>query len=329
MHIENSYIPEFSHTPPGPEFIPSLQELVNFENCRAEVYKANPELVADIEKSLTSPQLGPYHKEGHTMLSHLQLMTSRLAEIQAGQEDPSIPLDLLAKFQNIAQNKQMWRQFIFLHDMEKPSCMRLTLTNETSDRDTQTDITWEQWEESEKQGPPYQFLNPTTGTIEGVSATFFFHAGDGELPAITHGPAAAIKLGEAHKHPGVIPDILPLIAFHEVAFNFDDGINAKIYAEKIDTNSDLQGKVELLLFANYLDMSSCLRESGQPDLASFYNLLKSRQNYELIQQVLLQRQQDNLPSISPELLEQLYTSPRELSLDDLENSLKYSDLHSS
>lgn len=325
MSAELPQIPENSVDKPGlPSdelFKPTAEQLAAFETVYGRVIEELPELADDISKSLETPHIGPYHCEGD-MLQHLQLMIQTLDDMQTGRFVESLPEGYAERFRLLAQEQtRSWEQFIFLHDVEKPNCMQLKLATEP--KSVRVDISWEEWKAIEAAGRPYRFVDPASGQEAVIESTAFFHQGNKAMgrPAASHGQAAADRLSDVEAHPGVDEAIIPLIADHELAFSFQDRINTRTYTKHIAENPELANRIDELMLVNYLDLASSWRaETGKPNIDSLLNMMVSRANYELVQQVVAEYAAKGVEVKEAEI-NRLYKLPVELNREMVEQEL--------
>ena len=266
-------------TAPGNDEMRKDPEAMSFETALNNVCEKYPELSEKIKASLETPQLGEHHNEGSKMDSHLSLILKTLESIRDGQLHESLQdVDTQEVIKSIAtipdkENPEklivnpMLVEYTFLHDIAKPDCLTLKMEGEKKG----IEVTWEQWQEIEKTGSPYQ--------LEGkaITSISYFHPSEGSTGQ--HGNKGAEML----KTNGVSPEIITAISKHEVAYQFAK-INAATYEEHFVRPGFSDDQQKFILAASYIDTMASLGPDGKVDLGNFANLIKSRNNFLLIKQ---------------------------------------------
>jgi len=251
----------------------------NFETALNGVCERYPELSDKIKNSLETPQLGEHHNEGPKMDSHLSLILKILESIKDWQFHESLQdRNLQDAMRDVAvkQDKDNPEKlsinpalvdYTFFHDIAKPDSLTLKIADEKKG----VEITWEQWQKIEAGGAPYQFERKPITSIS------YFHSSEGA--AGQHGNKAA----EILKDKGLPPEIIIAIGKHEVAYQFGK-INAATYEEHFVKPGFTEDQQKFILVASYIDTMASLGPNGKPDLTNFANLVKSRNNFLLIEQ---------------------------------------------
>jgi hypothetical protein len=257
----------------------------NFQQALVEVIERHPQLEAAFRRSLESPQIGEYHNEGEKMDSHLALIISTLNDIKSG----NFPGEVEPATQAILREAALINDakkgvqkvnpdmidYTFMHDISKPDSLTVKAVGEKAG----IEITWEQWQGIEKQGKPYKVTKPDGQAAE-IASISYYHPSEGEKGQ--HGNKGAKSLQET---PNISPIILTAIDKHEVAYQFGK-INAATYEEHFVTPGYTDEQQKWIVTASYIDTMASLRTDGRPDLKNFTNLVRSRDNYLLIQSVL-------------------------------------------
>lgn len=246
----------------------SAQELrnQNFQAALTRACEKYPELAEKIKISLETPQLGVHHNEGPRMGSHLALILEVLEEVKTGNFHETLAdhETIRNTMRDLATNP-VFVDYILLHDISKPDCLLLKVDGEKGG----VEITWEQWKAVEAAGEPYKLDGKQ---IQSIS---YYHPS--EETTGQHGNKAA----ELLKDNGVPPEILIAISKHEVAYQFAK-INAATYEEHFVKSGFTEEQQKFILVASYIDTMGSLLPSGKPDLSNFVNLIRSRDNYLLI-----------------------------------------------
>ena len=242
---------------------------LSFKNSLQNVCKKYPNLADRIIKSLKVPQLSDFHSEGPKMDSHLRLMLDNVISIYNGDYDDSL-IDILEKVicipdlnnsEELIVNPDII-DYIFLHDSAKPDCLSLK-----TDINNEQEITWDQWREIEKNGPPFKFNNQI------ISAISYCHSSEGIDG--NHGKKAANQL----ECSGISSSLLLVISKHEAACQFGQ-ISAKTF-KKLFTGKGYTPKLrEFILAVSYIDMMATVGINGNPNMTNYFNLIKSKEEYE-------------------------------------------------
>jgi len=255
----------------------------NFRREMAGVCEKYPQLSEKIKRSLETPQLGEYHNEGQRMDSHLSLMLVSLERLIQGNVHEMLvgETELVKIMQGVAtahDEKEPERitiapacvEYVFFHDIAKPDCLSLKFEDEKKG----FDISWQQWKTIESGGEPYRWKGKPIKSIS------FYHASEG--PYGQHGNKGA----QALKGKGISRDILTAIHNHEVVFQQFDRISAANYEKHFVEPGFTEDLRNFIFTGSYIDLVSSIRPDGKPNLDRFVNLVRSRNNFLLIQEYM-------------------------------------------
>jgi hypothetical protein len=290
------------HTPDHFSDEPEIRESADarrFQAALAEVISKFPVIESQIRKSLRTPQMGDYHNEGPHLDAHVSLILKNLEDIRSGIFHPSISEGSKAVIRKVVSGpdgeiNENLRDYAFLHDIAKPDSLMIKydVKNDRGKVDREKsdsrEITWEEWEELERQGPPYRFHSEKLkGPVE-INSISWFHQSKGALGK--HGARGVDFL----KDKVVLPRaILVAIHRHEIAYMFENisASNFERHFLKADPEEEgafiqapfTEDEIDFIIAGSYIDtMASLHKGTLQPDMRNFNNLVISRQNYRLI-----------------------------------------------
>lgn len=246
-----------------------------------------PDLVLEVERSLGTPQLGPYHNEGPFMIHHLMAIADVLQDVfqwqYFHQDVPSQVRYFIVSEASKHLDKLLL--YVFLHDVDKPDCMTFVYKDGRKEP-----VTWSDWEKmlqnnrlgrfvyqgklDSKSSDRQQALEEFCGAI-GLGSISYYQKrqeGKGKPRVVTHGKSAARRLAKR----GDIPElVIKAIDTHEVAYQFDakGGINLKLFRKLFgDWNKD---EIAFMLLVNYSDMMGSLRIDMRPNIDGFLWLART------------------------------------------------------
>jgi hypothetical protein len=274
-----------------------------------------PQLSEAIERSLQTPQKGPYHNEGPYMDAHLELIVGALYDICKGKFAEVIPADIRELITEVVvmeapkgSGRKVPRtemvEYAFLHDIAKPLCMSVGIAG----RDDKIEISWEEWLEIEAKGEPYQI--EVDGETYEIQSFSYYH--ESKEDAGKHGNVGADLV--AASGADISPEILQTMRLHEVAYQFVK-ISAKTYEEHFVDPSFSAVQQNLIIAASYTDLMGSLNPDGQPELQSLIFLIQSRANLKLINEALAAG-----VLISENKVGKLKKADRVLTMDDIKEA---------
>lgn len=256
-----------------------------FDVAYGKVCERYPELKEKIAISLETPQIGKdkgsHHNEGPKMEAHLSLILKTVMDVRDGHFHESLQSQdlrdiissvIIRKDEGVNEQSAINPAIVdytFFHDIAKPDSLTLKFKDEKKG----VEITWEQWQEIEKNGEPYTFEGKE------INSTSYFHQSEG--PTGQHGNKGVEMLKDA----GVPPEILIAIGKHEVAYQFAK-INTAIYEEHFVKPGFSEDQQKFILAGSYVDTMASLSPDGTPDMGNYANLVKSRENYLLIKKYI-------------------------------------------
>jgi len=232
-------------------------------SCATDLVPAD--LVADVERSLVVPQVGPYHQEGPFMDSHLVRVLATLEDIADGQIDERVPETVRSLMVKAVESVGLdtCRLYVLLHDADKATCLTLVFTD-----GSKRAITWGEWT---------AMFTGTTGDElssfcqeSGIEQISYYQDQDGVKR--THGRVTAERL----RGRGDIPEIVvSAIEEHELAFTFGTrgGTNIPLIERMVEGKDDIC--VGFTFAVNYADQMGSYREDGRPDMGYFLLMTES------------------------------------------------------
>jgi hypothetical protein len=259
-----------------------------------------------IRESLDTPQYGPYHNEGLKMETHLGLMMENIAAIADGSFDFHA-LGLGPESEKIVRetitaaiqaNLDNMKIYAYLHDLEKPNCMALKLTDKTQKILSLKE--WKQILESQNydEAAVLEYLKGL-----GVKSITYRHEESltgGE--AKDHGPEGGKTIKQLAKiDPGIaafIPGrelILTGIENHEMHFQvFSGSRSAKQYYQNL-VELFKPEEISFIYAVCLIDIASSLGPDGNPDYSGFRNMVEAHVCYQLVQDFAEQQKAQGKP----------------------------------
>lgn len=233
------------------------------------------ELIADVERSFGTPQVGPYHCEGPFMDSHLVGVANALDAVGRGEFHPDVPTEVWPFMMAAARTRaDIASAHVVLHDVDKLTTM--TFVKEDGGK---VAVTYDEWVTLIDGDPDGDAIRKQDAAAlerfcarHGITQISYYH--DSEGGKISHGKKAADRLRDYAE-----PLLVKGIETHEVAFLFGDrgGINLPLFHEHFGAWSEAD--VAYALLVNYADQMGSLKPDGQPDISDFVWLAKTWRAY--------------------------------------------------
>lgn len=228
-----------------------------------------PDLLGDVERSLRVPQAGPYHREAPFMEGHLEEMRRSILFIDLVDGPFDYDLDVGVQVEMAAAidwyGLHAAYQYMFLHDVDKTSCMTLVYTD-----GRKVAVTWEKW--------TTMFAGSTGEELsalclkEGIQRISYYQEVDGQIR--DHGRVTAERLAGRSDVPQVVVEAIRDQTL-ALAFGERDGVNIPL-AERVFGERSEHAQA-FFLAVNYADQMASHREGGEPDMGAFISMVESRE----------------------------------------------------
>lgn len=235
------------------------------------------DLWSDFDRSLGTPQFGPYHHEGPFMGSpgsHLELVLDAISAVQRGEFHPDVPEGVRRLMQAAASRHAMSvPMYVLLHDIDKIRCLTFVYGD-----GRKVPVSYTDWECLLREDPD----GPAIRKMDGDSLRRFcerrgirqisYYQNFGGGRERTHGKVTANRLRGRRDISGIL---VRAIRTHEIAFQFQarGGMNLPLFAETFRGWPEIE--LGFMLLVNYADQMGSLRPDGSPDLAAFVALART------------------------------------------------------
>lgn len=231
------------------------------------------DLWPDFERSLGTPQRGPYHNEGPFMDSHLRLVLAAIEAVGRGEFHSDVPEGVRPLMHAAAARYgRLVPMYVLLHDLDKITCLTFVYSD-----GRKVPVPYEKWQEmlhDDPDGPAVAARDSEAlqrfcerRGIKQIS--YYQNLGGGDR---THGRVTASGMRGRHDVPRLV---VQAIATHEVAYLFKDrgGLNIPLFDRTFGNCSEIQ--LGFALLVNYADQMGALQPNGQPTIASFVALART------------------------------------------------------
>lgn len=231
-------------------------------------------LRANITRSFSVPQFGPYHNEGMFMDKHLELILANIQDVKQGKFPDSVPQEARAMMQEVASgNERTLKMYALLHDISKADSLTIKYANGVA-----VEPTWDEWTATltpEARNDPREFEDFCH--VQGITGVSYFQKEKGNK----HGEMGAQHLADLREDMGVPQTVLTAIKNHEVAYQFQK-VSIKTYEKYFgDLNEE---ETKWVITASYIDTMGSIGEQGSPNLSNFIAMVDTVYNYKTIKQ---------------------------------------------
>lgn len=236
------------------------------------------DLWSDFERSLGTPQLGPYHYEGPFMGSpgsHLELVLAALEAVGRGEFHPDVPEGVRPLMRKEAEEyAEIVPVYVLLHDIDKINCLTFVYTDGRKVPVPHAD--WERILAADPEGPAIRALDGEAlrrfCERHGIRQISYYQNTAGGFR--THGRVTARRLhmrGDLHRM------VVSAIETHEIAFQFQarGGLNLPLLAKAFGPGHLVLENLHFPLLVNYADQMGSLGTDGQPSIQPFVALART------------------------------------------------------
>lgn len=246
----------------------------------AAVATRYPEIAHRIARSLEVPQIGLYHCEGPTQVSHFNLLYEIARQVAGGFVDNTSILrksweECIIILNVRGQNAKAIDfepsndviDYIMLHDLLKPNAMNVKLERHPEYR---RPFSWRDWESARAAGEPYTFKGSLITNIA------YFLPKPNKKGLVNHGELAADYLNEKISNgllKNLSPRVVKVIAMHDKFFNRNDFITIDHFENLFADYQMDEYDIQFFIAMSYLDLMASLGPDQKPNLEPLSRLL--------------------------------------------------------